>query len=175
MAARVFGYAWQLPQLIQQAGLSYFVTAKLSWNQYNRIPYDQFWWQGLDGARILTYFSPRQSPAGGARPTARTCRPKRYSPPGWQPAEGTAKRVLIAYGHGDGGGGPTREMLDASREMATHPGLPSVQLSTAYDFMERLERDSGDKLPAWNGELYLELHRGTYTRPGAQQTRESQV
>ena len=63
----VFGYAWQLPQLIQGAGLSYFVTAKLSWNQYNRMPYDQFWWQGLDGTNILTYFITTSKPGWWGR------------------------------------------------------------------------------------------------------------
>ena len=56
----VFGYAWNLPQLIKQAGLEYFFTIKIGWNQYNRLPYDSFWWQGLDGTKVLTHFSTTQ-------------------------------------------------------------------------------------------------------------------
>ena len=160
----VFGYAWQLPQLIQQAGLKYFVTAKLSWNQYNRIPYDQFWWQGLDGSRILTYFITTSKPGWWGATYSADLSPEEILAT-WAGSQQKELRneFMIAYGHGDGGGGPTRAMLDSSREMAAHPGLPRVQLSTAIDFMDELERQSGDKLPAWNGELYLELHRGTYT------------
>ena len=160
----VFGYAWQLPQLIQQAGLCYFVTAKLSWNQYNRIPYDQFWWQGLDGTRILTYFITTSKPGWWGATYSADLSPEEILATwdGSQQKE-LRKEFMIAYGHGDGGGGPTQAMLDGSRAMAAHPGLPRVKLSTAIDFMEALERQSGDKLPAWNGELYLELHRGTYT------------
>ena len=160
----VFGYAWQLPQLIQQAGLSYFVTAKLSWNQYNRLPYDQFWWQGLDGTRILTYFITTSKPGWWGATYSADLSPEEIIATwdGCQQKE-LSNKFMIAYGHGDGGGGPTRAMLASSREMAAHPGLPRVQLSTAIDFMEELERQAGDKLPTWNGELYLELHRGTYT------------
>ena len=160
----VFGYAWQLPQLIQEAGLSYFVTAKLSWNQYNRMPYDQFWWQGLDGTKILTYFITTSKPGWwGATYSADLSPEELFATWDGSQQKELRNEFMIAYGHGDGGGGPTREMLDGSRQMAAHPGLPRVQLRRAIDFMERLERDSGDKLPAWNGELYLELHRGTYT------------
>lgn len=160
----VFGYAWQLPQLIQQAGLSYFVTAKLSWNQYNRMPYDQFWWQGLDGTRILTCFITTSKPGWWGATYSADLSPEEILAT-W---DGSQQKELnnafmIAYGHGDGGGGPTGAMLDRSREMAEHPGLPRVRLSTAIDFMEQLDRQAGDKLPTWNGELYLELHRGTYT------------
>ncbi|MDE2859774.1 MAG: alpha-mannosidase [Chloroflexota bacterium] len=160
----VFGYAWQLPQLIQQAGLSYFVTAKLSWNQYNRMPYDQFWWQGLDGSRILTYFITTSKPGWwGATYSADLSVEEIFATWDASQQKELSKEFMIAYGHGDGGGGPTRAMLDSSREMAGHPGLPRLRLSSAIDFMRRLERQSGDKLPTWNGELYLELHRGTYT------------
>ena len=160
----VFGYAWQLPQLIQLAGLSYFVTAKLSWNQYNRIPYDQFWWQGLDGSRILTYFITTSKPGWWGATYSADLSPEEILAT-WDGSQQKELRneFMIAYGHGDGGGGPTNAMLDRSRDMEAHPGLPKVRLSTAIDFMQDLERQSGAKLPTWNGELYLELHRGTYT------------
>ena len=160
----VFGYAWQLPQLIQEAGLKYFVTAKLSWNQYNRVPYDQFWWQGLDGSKILTYFITTSKPGWWGATYSADLSPEEIIAT-WDGSQQKELRneFMVAYGHGDGGGGPTRAMLDGSREMAAHPGLFRVRLSTAIDFMEAHKRQAGDKLPAWNGELYLELHRGTYT------------
>jgi len=160
----VFGYAWQLPQLIKEAGLSYFVTAKLSWNQYNTIPYDRFWWQGLDGTQILTYFITTAKPGWwGATYSAELSPAEIFTTWDRIPQKELSSDFMIAFGHGDGGGGPTDAMLENSIEMANHPGLPKVQLSKAQDFLERLERETGDQLPVWNGELYLELHRGTYT------------
>ena len=103
----VFGYAWQLPQLIQQAGLSYFVTAKLSWNQYNRIPYDQFWWQGLDGARVLTYFITTSKPGWWGATYSADLSPEEIFAT-WEASQQKelGNEFMIAYGHGDGGGGP---------------------------------------------------------------------
>ncbi|MDO8945281.1 MAG: alpha-mannosidase [Desulfobacterales bacterium] len=166
----VFGYAWNLPQLIKEAGLEYFFTIKLGWNQYNRLPYDSFWWQGLDGTRVLTHFSTTpETPAnfratynGKATPqqimhTWTNATQKDSAQPGVYPP------LLISYGHGDGGGGPTREMLENIRLLGGFPGAPSVHFGKVKDFFGTLERDLGTHLPTWNGELYLELHRGTYT------------
>ncbi len=160
----VFGYAWQLPQLMLQAGLRYFATAKLSWNQYNRIPYDAFWWQGLDGTRVLTYFITTSKPGWWGATYSADLTPDEILTT-WQGAQQpeAVREIMIPFGHGDGGGGPSRTMLENSRNMASHPGLPRVRTSTARAFFERLEQDTGSKLPTWDGELYLELHRGTYT------------
>jgi alpha-mannosidase len=161
----VFGYAWALPQLIKQAGLDYFFTIKLGWNQYNRLPYDSFWWQGLDGTRVLTHFS--TAPENGSAYTST------YNAPAdpesalfaWKKFQQKEiqKEVFMAYGYGDGGGGPSREMLENLGEMANFPGLPQVRLRSAGAFFRDLEAKSGPELPTWNGELYLEYHRGTYT------------
>jgi len=160
----VFGYSWALPQLIKQAGLDYFMTTKIGWNQYNRLPYDSFWWQGLDGTRVLTHFI--CTPDGGhwvstyngdASPrqiigTWTTFQQKEIQ-----------QELLTSIGYGDGGGGPTREMLENVREMAAFPATPRVRQGPAGEFFRNLESTSGDRLPTWNGELYLEYHRGTYT------------
>lgn len=168
----VFGYAWNLPQLIKLAGLEYFFTIKIGWNQYNELPYDSFWWQGLDGTQVLTYFS--TSPAGsapGAEPslfnkatytanlTARTVLGT------WAKSQhkDVQKTLLMSYGYGDGGGGPTREMNENACELANFPAMPQVRRGKVIDFFRQLETESGDQLPTWNGELYLEAHRGTYT------------
>jgi alpha-mannosidase len=166
----VFGYAWNLPQLIKEAGLEFFFTIKIGWSQYNRLPYDSFWWQGLDGTRVLTHFSPTRSGSdsfvstynASASPeqilnTWANFQQKDWGPPGLTPP------LLMAYGFGDGGGGPTPDMVENIRLMADFPGVPRVQCGTAAQFFHKLKATVGDRLPTWNGELYLEYHRGTYT------------
>lgn len=160
----VFGYAWQLPQLMRGAGINYFVTAKLSWNQYNRIPYDSFWWKGLDGTRVLTHFITTAAPGWWGATYSANLTPDEVLETwkGNQQKE-LSPNLLIPFGQGDGGGGPTREMIENGRAMAAHPGLPRVHFGSALEFLQGLETASGVGLPVWNGELYLELHRGTYT------------
>jgi alpha-mannosidase len=160
----VFGYAWNLPQLIKQAGLEYFFTIKIGWNQYNKLPYDTFWWQGLDGTRVLTHFSPVSMPwrSGGDYNAEAT--PKEILV-GWErfAQKEISNHILMSYGYGDGGGGPTREMLENLREMEAFPGLPQARQGKAIDFFRAAEEEAWGSFPVWNGELYLELHRGTYT------------
>jgi len=161
----VFGYAWCLPQLIRQAGMEYFFTIKLGWNQYNRLPYDSFWWQGLDGTRVLTHFSTTPEPGSVYASTYNAAATPEQAIGTWKNLQqkDEQRSLLMAYGYGDGGGGPTREMIENIRELAALPGAPRVRPGRAGDFFRRLEAESGDRLPTWNGELYLELHRGTYT------------
>lgn len=162
----VFGYAWALPQLIQQAGLKYFMTIKIGWSQYNRLPYDTFLWQGLDGTRILTHFSTVTEPGSPFASTYNSMANASESLGAWQNFQQKElhRDLLMAYGYGDGGGGPTREMLENIEVMRHMPGLPSVKQSSVRDFFETIEPLSSDrKMPVWNGELYLEYHRGTYT------------
>jgi alpha-mannosidase len=166
----VFGYAWNLPQLIKQAGLEYFFTIKIGWSQYNRLPFDSFWWQGLDGTKVLTHFSPTPengsvyastynaevSPEQAVR-TWTNFRQKDLA------GVDSAPPLLMAFGFGDGGGGPTREMLENLREMGDFPATPKLKAGSVQKFFEDLDARAGKALPTWNGELYLELHRGTYT------------
>ena len=163
----VFGYAWALPQLIKQAGLDYFMTIKIGWSQYNRLPYDSFWWQGLDGTRVLTHFS--TTPGGGAGVSTYNAMATPEQAIGtWTnfQQKDLQRDLLMIFGYGDGGGGPTREMLENIREMGDFPAAPRMRHAGVGDFFRRLEEASGDRLPTWNGELYLELHRGTYTTQG---------
>ena len=160
----VFGCSWALPQIIKQTGMDYFMTVKLGWNQYNRLPADTFWWQGLDGTRVLTHFSTTAARAAPSSTYNSAATPEdalgtwtRY-----QQKELRAEQLMI-FGYGDGGGGPTREMLENIRAMSSMPGLPRVRPGSAGDFFRKLEADAGPDLPVWNGELYLEYHRGTYT------------
>jgi alpha-mannosidase len=162
----VFGYAWALPQLIQQAGLKYFMTIKIGWSQYNRLPYDTFLWQGLDGTRILTHFSTVKEFGSPFASTYNAMANAKESLGAWQnfQQKELQRDLLMAYGFGDGGGGPTREMLENIAVMGDMPGLPQVQQSSVRRFFETLAPLAADrKMPVWNGELYLEYHRGTYT------------
>lgn len=165
----VFGYTWALPQLIKQAGLKYFFTIKIGWSQYNRLPYDSFWWQGIDGTRVLTHFSTTPDGSGFASTYNALATPEQLMGT-WtnfsQKDLGYGTKVpplLMAYGFGDGGGGPTREMLENIREMGAFPALPRIEQNSVGAFFDELESTFGEILPTWNGELYLELHRGTYT------------
>jgi len=164
----VFGYAWNLPQLIKEAGLEYFFTIKIGWSQYNRLPYDSFWWQGLDGTKVLTHFS--TTPEGGSAyaSTYNANASPAQTMGTWTNFQQKEhqRELLMAYGYGDGGGGPTREMLENIREMGNFPATPQMRQDSVNNFFQRLEAESGELLPTWNGELYLELHRGTYTTQG---------
>ena len=173
----VFGYSAALPQIMAKSGIRYFMTTKISWNETNMLPYDTFMWQGIDGTRVLTHFAPTRDynkPAeeGSAENEHFTTYNGILNPSqvlgGWQRynQKELNKEVLMCYGYGDGGGGPTREMLEQGERLSRGiPGIPRVRQTTALDFFENLERHvSGDpELPEWNGELYLEYHRGTYT------------
>jgi alpha-mannosidase len=162
----VFGYSAQLPQLIRLAGMQYFFTIKIGWSQYNKLPYDSFWWQGLDGSRVITHFSTTPESdnplyASTYNAAALPIDPLRT----WQrfKQKDIQRDLLMVYGWGDGGGGPTREMLENIRETANFPGSPQTKHAFAGDFFKHLETAYGNQLPTWDGELYLEYHRGTYT------------
>ncbi|MFN8487389.1 MAG: alpha-mannosidase [Caldilineaceae bacterium] len=161
----VFGYAWNLPQLIKEAGLDYFFTIKIGWSQYNRLPYDSFWWQGLDGTKVLTHFSTTPDLWNEFASTYNAEAAPSQAIGTWtnfQQKE-LQHELLMAYGYGDGGGGPTREMLENIQVMGNFPATPHVRQDSVANFFRHLEQESGAHLPTWNGELYLELHRGTYT------------
>jgi alpha-mannosidase len=161
----VFGYAWALPQLIKEAGLHYFFTIKIGWSQYNRLPYDTFWWQGLDGTRVLTHFSTTPEAGGFGVSTYNAVATPAQMLGTWTNFQQKELQhdLLMVFGHGDGGGGPTREMLENIREMAAFPAMPRLRQADVGDLFQAIEAKAGDRLPVWNGELYLELHRGTYT------------
>ncbi|MDD5134453.1 MAG: glycoside hydrolase family 38 C-terminal domain-containing protein [Phycisphaerae bacterium] len=166
----VFGYSACLPQLAKEAGMKYFFTTKMSWNQYNRIPYDTFWWQGIDGTKILTHFattpqSTQSQLTVGTNHTYNAMVDPQQVIGTWNSFQQKEhhQQLLIAFGFGDGGGGPTREMLENIREMSEFPSAPQIRCGKAGDFFEKLEKTTGDVLPGWNGEFYPEFHRGTFT------------
>ncbi|TPX41847.1 hypothetical protein SeMB42_g05381 [Synchytrium endobioticum] len=152
-----FGYCSQLPQIIKGAGLKYFFTQKLSWNNINKFPHTTFWWKGLDETAVLTHFSPMDT--YNAQCTVKDVvfgvsnnKDKEYS---------TAS--LMLFGNGDGGGGPLAPMIERTRRLQSIAGLPAtVKFRDANEFYHELEATSRD-LAEWKGELYFEFHRGTYT------------
>ncbi|MEV8214114.1 glycoside hydrolase family 38 C-terminal domain-containing protein [Leifsonia sp. NPDC077715] len=149
-----FGYSAAFPQIARAAGARYFVTQKPSWNETNRIPYSTFQWEGIDGSRLFTHMPPADTYNSdlGALDLARTER--NFS------EKGPAREVLGLFGWGDGGGGPTREMLAQAARKRDLEGSPRVELSDPHSFFLTAEAESPTP-PVWVGELYLELHRGT--------------
>jgi alpha-mannosidase len=152
----VFGYSAALPQILRQVGMKYFLTIKLSWNQFNKLSSHTFWWEGLDGSRVLTHFPPADTynSMGNVKEVL-------YSVSNYKDLD-RSKDAYLLFGYGDGGGGPTREMLEQIERMHDVDGLPRVEMRTPNQFFHRLEENSKD-LQTWVGELYFELHRGTYT------------
>ncbi len=161
----VFGYAWNLPQLIRQAGLKYFFTIKIGWNQYNRMPYDSFWWQGLDGTRVLTHYSTTPEDGSASISTYNAEMTPRQALRTWEnfQQKELQRTLLMSFGFGDGGGGPTPQMLENAGVLERFPAAAQIRTGKVGDFFRRLEAESGANLPTWDGELYLEYHRGTYT------------
>lgn len=154
-----FGYSAALPQLAVLAGMPAMLTQKVSWNDTNRFPHHSFWWEGLDGTRVLTHFPPvdsYNSDLSGAQLAHAA---------GTFADQGRSNCSLVPFGYGDGGGGPTREMLAQAARVADLDGSPRVRLGSPTEFFATLhEQLAADPDPAvWVGELYLEKHRGTFT------------
>jgi alpha-mannosidase len=151
-----FGYSAGMPQIVTAAGCRYFLTQKTSWNDTNRMPHHSFHWEGIDGTRVFTHFPPVDTYNSdlSAVDLARAER---------QHAErGVSDLSLVPYGYGDGGGGPTREMVETAHRKADLEGSPTVELGTPAGFFERAAAEL-PQAAVWSGELYLEFHRGTYT------------
>ena len=145
----VFGYPGNLPQLIKESGCDYFLTQKLSWNDTNKPEHHTFWWEGIDGTRVFAHFPPADTYNGDFSPEQ-----LEWSVRSFKDA-GRSDRSLYLFGFGDGGGGPTAEMIEAAHALA-------VPMGRASDFFDRAAVEAHD-LATVKGELYFELHRGTYT------------
>ncbi|MFJ3173559.1 alpha-mannosidase [Streptomyces roseus] len=151
-----FGYTAAMPQIVKLSGSKWFLTQKICWSQVNAFPHHTFWWEGIDGTRVFTHFPPvdtYNSDLGGAQlaHAAANYREK-----------GRGSRSLVPFGWGDGGGGPTREHLARARRQRDLEGSPRVEIERPDAFFEKAHAEYADA-PVWAGELYLELHRGTYT------------
>ena len=157
----VFGYSAALPQILNKFNIEYFLTQKISWNQFNKFPHHTFWWKGIDGSRIWSHFPPADTYNASCEPKEVSYSVKNYKD------QGRADQSLYVFGHGDGGGGPTEKHLEFLKRGRLAPGYPEIARGKkALDFFREAKRNSKD-LMTWSGELYLELHRGTYTSQAA--------
>jgi alpha-mannosidase len=152
----VFGYNGQLPQIMRGAGIRYFLTQKLSWNQINKPHSHTFWWEGIDGSRVLTHFPPADTYNANG-----TVKELLFHVRNYKDLERSNESYYL-FGFGDGGGGPTMEMLERLRRVRDVDGMPRVEIRSPREFFARLEADA-KPLTTQVGELYFEMHRGTYT------------
>lgn len=166
----VFGYSWALPQILRKSGIDTFMTTKISWSQFNRMPHDTFRWRGIDGSEVLTHFiTTPEGPESSAWYYTYNGLIEPFSVQGiWDQYrdKNVNRELLLAYGYGDGGGGVNREMLEMRRRLDSIPGVPNVKTGRADEYFERLHEtisNTDEYVHTWDGELYLEYHRGTYT------------
>lgn len=172
----VFGYNAAMPQMLKKCGVNKFVTSKISWNETNRMPFENFMWEGIDGTEIFTEFMTAQdykydqpmqnytTYVGYIRPEQVLGAHKRYTLKEYN------NETLITFGYGDGGGGPTADMLEQQRRLKYGlPGIPKTEIKFAGEHLDNVYNNfmKASKelrhIPKWVGELYLEYHRGTYT------------
>lgn len=168
----VFGYSGALPQIMKKSGVDYFMTTKLAWNQINRIPNDTFIWRGIDGSEVLTHLITTMDLGQDPKKTFFTTYNGMLHPDavmgGWDRYQNKEinNDILVCFGYGDGGGGPTRQMLETSQRMEQGiRGIPKIRQETARTYYDELcERVKNNRrLETWEGEFYFEYHRGTYT------------
>lgn len=167
----VFGYSYALPQIMKLCDIDTFMTTKISWNQVNSMPNDLFYWKGIDGTKILTYFM--NTPNNNLR-SVKYGKVSNYSAEitpivvygAWERFKNKdlSKDLLIAYGYGDGGGGPSRNLIKNAKAIEEIPGLPKIKFAFPSELFRKLHQNVKTKdVPVWDNELYLELHRATYT------------
>jgi alpha-mannosidase len=155
----VFGFSAGIPQVLASGGLNRFFTIKVNWSEVNPFPFDIYWWEGIDGSQVLAHHfeNPGEGYNGNIVPldTLGT----------WQHFKG--KRVhdqtLLSFGWGDGGGGPSAEMLQNYARIKDYPVLPKLEMGLVEEFFDNLPTEG---IPTYVGELYLELHRATLTTQG---------
>ncbi len=152
----VFGYSAALPQIMEKSGLKYFMTQKLSWSEHNQFPHHTFNWVGIDGTSVLVHMLPEETYNSLAGPAALHRAEEKFLD------KGVSDEALMLFGVGDGGGGPGAIHLEKLARLHDVNGLPRCRQGFAKDLFARIDHDR-DEYATWNGELYLEFHRGTYT------------
>ena len=156
-----FGYTGSWPQIARRAGFDWFLTQKISWNDTTKFPHHSFMWEGIDGSRIFTHFPPADTYAAWCK-----VQELDYAEKNFQDKD-LSDRSLLLFGFGDGGGGPTRNMMEHLHRYENLEGVSKVTIESPNDFFDKahrqIEKNAGEEMPVWKGELYLELHRGTLT------------
>ncbi|MBN1971207.1 MAG: alpha-mannosidase [Candidatus Delongbacteria bacterium] len=153
----VFGYSAALPQILRKSGVDYFMTQKISWNETNIFPYHTFMWKGIDGTEIFTHFLPTNNYNLSNMPDRVIQSEKRFA------ESDLTNEFMNLYGVGDGGGGPSDIHIELGLRQKDCEGTPKFKFEFAEEFFNKSEEYDWTRLPKWEGELYLELHRGTYT------------
>ncbi|WP_197675396.1 alpha-mannosidase [Paraoerskovia marina] len=151
-----FGYSAALPQILKLAGYHRFITQKISWNTTNKFPHHTFWWEGIDGSRVLTHFPSADMYNSNVTVADVAHAASNFADKGW------VNRSVLPFGFGDGGGGPTREMMERAARMRDLEGSARVEVSSPVKFFDQVEQEFADP-QVWLGEMYLEFHRGIYT------------
>ncbi|MFH0882630.1 MAG: glycoside hydrolase family 38 C-terminal domain-containing protein [bacterium] len=151
-----FGFPAALPQIMRRSGITSFLTQKLSWNQVNPFPHTTFRWRGIDGSVVLAHFPPEHNYCSTLDADAMIRAENNFT------EKGTLEEFIVPFGAGDGGGGPREDSIELARRLHNTEGAPRVRFGSVEDFFDRLHRHEGE-LPEWDGELYLEAHRGTLT------------
>lgn len=149
-----FGFCWQLPQILKQGGIDYFLTQKLRWNDTTEFPYEIFKWRSPDGTEIFSLMLP---------PIGESITPVKMADYAqkWEFSTGVENSLWLP-GVGDHGGGPTKDMLEMARRWQQSPVFPQLEPTTAEQLCRQVESEA-QNVPVWNDELYLEFHRGCYT------------
>lgn len=152
-----FGFPASLPQIAMQSGLDTFITNKIAWNEVNKFPHVSFRWRGIDGTDIVSHMTPGHNYNSEIAPSDLLAAERNVvekdhaTPPQW----------LQPFGYGDGGGGPTQQQIDRVHASAEAGDLPATRFSRVDTFCGELHNAAS--LPVWDGELYMEGHRGIYT------------
>ena len=154
-----FGYTACLPQIMAQTGVRYFFTTKLTWGTVNRFPFSSFVWRSPDGSEVLAHLTHEIGYNNMVNADELRTAMRAYQ------QVDQHDEFLFPAGFGDGGGGPTPEMCERARRMANLESQPRVQWDAVEPFFDRLATTKA-QLPVWQGELYLEYHRGILTTHG---------
>lgn len=158
----VFGYSAALPQILKKSGITQFFTTKLYWNETNTMPNDIFTWQGIDGSEVFALFRKYYNNLLNPHELKKT----------WDiyKNKSLSDTAFLSFGFGDGGGGPTYEMIEMYERLKHGlPGIPKITIKKAGEHFDKAEESFNQKCaelkvhPRWVGEIYLEMHRGTYT------------
>ncbi|MEL6821132.1 MAG: glycoside hydrolase family 38 C-terminal domain-containing protein, partial [Calditrichota bacterium] len=152
----VFGYSAAMPQILQGFDIDVMVTQKISWSQFNKFPHHSFVWRGIDGSEIVVHFPPEDSYNSELKPSMMRHAERNFA------QKAVVDDFLVVFGVGDGGGGPTEEILANGIRQRNLEGSPKVRFSAAQPMLDKYVRQK-NRLPRWVGELYLEFHRGTLT------------
>ncbi len=156
----VFGYSAAIPQIMQKAGVDFFLTQKLSWSRHNEFPHNTFRWRGIDGTEVITHFPPENDYNGTLLPSNLCNAQTRFK------ENAILDDFTSLFGIGNGGGGPSETHIENGLRLKSLNGAPTVKFGTAESYFEKL-RDKADQFESWSGELYLEVHRGTFTTQAA--------